>query len=460
MLAAIVTWLDRLSLVVGSLIVDVFKLQRVPSDAVPVIVVGSAVAVLVFWLFPKKRNLLSFPKIRRIKAQFRYLSLSLFSSAFACFFIELIFFRSMEFSFEFSLTWLVVTIGVLFIERLFVTFILYQPAIVSRLQRKIAIVGFGEEASQLAERISCDAGHTYGLYGVYNDPNEMHLNNNFSGGIDDLIARSRRDPLHAIIFAFPRVDEGDEFLKCISLKLRQVLSDIYIIPSLVDGVDVSMPVEYLGDSALFVLQRRPLSDFQIFQKSCVDFVLALFGIVFLFPFFVLVGIAIKIDSRGPIFFKQPRLGKNGREFFVYKFRSMYAHMSDAMADRQTSRGDPRVTRIGKWLRKLSIDEIPQLFNVIQGDMSLVGPRPHAPHTRAGGKLLDDALAEYVLRYHVKPGITGWAQVNGARGELVTLEDLKKRVSYDLDYIRRWSLILDFKIMFLTIVKEVFSRHAF
>lgn len=145
---------------------------------------------------------------------------------------------------------------------------------------------------------------------------------------------------------------------------------------------------------------------------------------------------------------------------VYKFRSMHTHMSDLMAERQTSRDDPRVTRIGKWLRRLSIDEVPQLLNVLKGEMSLVGPRPHAPHTRAGGLLLDDALVEYVLRYHVKPGITGWAQINGARGELVTIDDLKKRVAYDLDYIRRWSLVFDFRIMILTIVREVFSRHAF
>jgi polysaccharide biosynthesis protein PslA len=145
---------------------------------------------------------------------------------------------------------------------------------------------------------------------------------------------------------------------------------------------------------------------------------------------------------------------------VFKFRSMYTNASDILSVKQTSRDDPRVTRVGKWLRKLSIDEIPQLLNVLRGEMSLVGPRPHALQTRVEGELLNDVTAEYIMRFHVKPGITGWAQVNGARGELVTTDDLRKRVAYDLEYIQNWSAWFDLKIMALTLVREIVSHNAF
>lgn len=460
MLAMVVSWLDRASVLLGTTIAGSVEVSCFPSSVKSAVVFSGIVTVLVFGFLPKKRSLLAFPKIRRFKAQVRYFSVVVLLSFLVNVLIMSAFSDSFSECLELSSVWLGCCCCFLFIERLILTFILYQPAVVAKLQRKIAVVGVGSVAFHLAKRISCDAGHTYGLYGVFNASVGDGADGRFSGGLDDLIHRSRRDPLHAIILVCSDANSEDEFIKEAGLKLRPVLSDIYVMPSVNDSIDGSMPVEYLGPVALLVLQRRPLTDFQIFEKSVLDFFLAIFAIIFLTPLFVLVAVTIKLDSRGPVFFRQPRLGKNGREFMVYKFRSMHANMSDVMADRQTSRNDPRVTRIGKWLRKLSIDEIPQLFNVVQGDMSLVGPRPHAPHTRAGGQLLDDALAEYVLRYHVKPGITGWAQINGARGELVTLEDLKKRVTYDLEYIRRWSVFFDIKIMVLTVVREVFSRHAF
>jgi len=139
---------------------------------------------------------------------------------------------------------------------------------------------------------------------------------------------------------------------------------------------------------------------------------------------------------------------------------MYANTTDVLSVRQTSRDDPRVTRVGKWLRKLSVDELPQILNVLRGEMSLVGPRPHAPQTRVDGELLNEVISEYVLRYHVKPGITGWAQINGARGELVTGDDLRRRVSLDLEYIQRWSIAFDLKIIMLTAYREIMSKHAY
>ncbi len=197
-----------------------------------------------------------------------------------------------------------------------------------------------------------------------------------------------------------------------------------------------------------------------FCKRAMDYGLGSLAIVLASPALLAISIAIKLDSPGPVFFRQPRRGLNNRSFMVFKFRSMYKHLSDIDANRQTSRNDPRVTRVGRWLRRLSLDELPQLFNVMRGEMSLVGPRPHAPHTRVEGQLLDAASSDYMLRYSVKPGITGWAQVNGARGELVRREDLRKRIDYDLEYIRQWSVVFDLKIMVLTATREIISKNAF
>jgi lipopolysaccharide/colanic/teichoic acid biosynthesis glycosyltransferase len=197
-----------------------------------------------------------------------------------------------------------------------------------------------------------------------------------------------------------------------------------------------------------------------FQKHAIDYGI---GILMLLPATILllaVAVAIKLDSPGPIFFCQTRRGLDNQLFTVVKFRSMYAHLSDINVERQTSRGDPRVTRVGKWLRRHSLDELPQLWNVLRGEMSLVGPRPHAPNMRVEGELLSAVNDDYLLRYRVKPGITGWAQVNGVRGEVAKREDLGKRIDYDLDYIRRWSFGFDLRILILTMIREIFSKNAF
>jgi lipopolysaccharide/colanic/teichoic acid biosynthesis glycosyltransferase len=209
-----------------------------------------------------------------------------------------------------------------------------------------------------------------------------------------------------------------------------------------------------------VLQRRPLDEWQRLLKKIVDITIGLVGTLLLLLPAIVVAVAIKMDSPGPVLFRHPRLGFNNRQFMVFKFRSMYTDASDILSVKQTSRDDRRVTRVGKWLRKFSIDEIPQLLNVLRGEMSLVGPRPHALQTRVEGELLNDVAAEYIMRFHVKPGITGWAQVNGARGELVTTGDLRKRVAYDLEYIENWSAWLDLKIMALTMLREIVSHNAF
>jgi lipopolysaccharide/colanic/teichoic acid biosynthesis glycosyltransferase len=173
-----------------------------------------------------------------------------------------------------------------------------------------------------------------------------------------------------------------------------------------------------------------------------------------------IALAIKLDSRGPVFFRQPRLGFNQKIFHVYKFRTMYVADSDKLGDQLTRKGDKRITRLGNLLRKSSLDELPQLLNVLSGDMSIVGPRPHPLNAKAADKRYDEVVDGYAARHRVKPGITGWAQVNGWRGETDTYEKIEKRVEHDLSYIERWSVLFDLRIILRTAVHGFYHDNAF
>jgi exopolysaccharide biosynthesis polyprenyl glycosylphosphotransferase len=203
------------------------------------------------------------------------------------------------------------------------------------------------------------------------------------------------------------------------------------------------------DLPLLMACTRPIVGWGALIKRAEDVALSLGLLVFISPVMLSIAAAIKLTSKGPIFFRQRRLGYNNRVIEVLKFRSMYTHLSDADATMQALRGDKRVTPLGAWLRKTSMDELPQLLNVLKGDMSLVGPRPHALATTAGGLTLEEAVPVYASRHRVKPGITGWAQVNGYRGALDSVEKIVHRVNHDLYYIENWSLGFDLKILWRT-----------
>jgi undecaprenyl-phosphate galactose phosphotransferase/putative colanic acid biosynthesis UDP-glucose lipid carrier transferase len=188
----------------------------------------------------------------------------------------------------------------------------------------------------------------------------------------------------------------------------------------------------------------------------VDVIGASIGLLILAPLMILTAVAVKLDSPGPVFFRQKRNGFNAKQFSIFKFRSMTV-MEDGAVVTQAQRFDPRVTRVGKVLRRSSIDEIPQLLNVLLGDMSLVGPRPHA---LAHDDHYGDLLSEYAFRHHVKPGITGWAQVRGYRGETAQVEQMKGRVDCDIWYINNWTLTLDIKIIMMTCFEVVHNRNVY
>jgi lipopolysaccharide/colanic/teichoic acid biosynthesis glycosyltransferase len=194
-------------------------------------------------------------------------------------------------------------------------------------------------------------------------------------------------------------------------------------------------------------------------KRVFDAVLAA-GLLFVFsPLLMLIAAAIRLTSPGPALFKQPRWGHHAVVFNVYKFRTMYTNCGDQLCRQQTAHQDPRVTPLGRFLRRTSLDELPQLLNVLKGDMSLVGPRPHALGMTVEGRPNADAVQDYFFRYRVKPGLTGWAQVNGYRGPADTIEHLAQRVSHDLAYIKNWSLLFDLQILIKTAFKVLNDRNA-
>ncbi len=205
------------------------------------------------------------------------------------------------------------------------------------------------------------------------------------------------------------------------------------------------------------LNSSPMVGLNRLVKAVEDRLAAAFILIFISPVLLLIALGVKCTSKGPVFFKQLRHGWDGRIIKVYKFRTMIQHEEAAGQVTQATVGDHRITWFGKLLRKTSLDELPQFFNVLQGRMSIVGPRPHA---LAHNEFYKDSINAYMQRHKVKPGITGWAQVNGWRGETDTLEKMQKRVEYDLYYIENWSLLFDLKIIFLTLIQGFISKNAY
>jgi lipopolysaccharide/colanic/teichoic acid biosynthesis glycosyltransferase len=195
------------------------------------------------------------------------------------------------------------------------------------------------------------------------------------------------------------------------------------------------------------------------MKRLFDAGTASLALVFFAPLFAVIALAIKLSSPGPVFFTQYRYGHRNRRFRIYKFRTMHTHMSDALGVKQTTADDPRVTLVGKILRRTSFDELPQLINVVIGNMSLVGPRPHVPGMQAASTLYESLVPYYFQRHTIRPGITGLAQVNGCRGSTANAEAAISRVHNDLDYIERWSLWLDIKIIWWTLKREFLFGHG-
>ena len=328
---------------------------------------------------------------------------------------------------------------------------------------RVAIFGAGAQGARLAHYIQTHDKLTITLTGFYDDRRDGRVPKRVSGlpvlgNLTTLVDRIRLGGIDQVIVALPW--SADVRLQQIVSELALTPVRIRLAPDLASFVFASRPVVLLGEMPVMTLFERPISGVDAWAKSIEDRLLGGIALLLAAPLLALIAIAIKLDSPGPVLFRQPREGFNNRPFFVYKFRSMFHNRSEIDNIRQATRVDPRVTRVGAVLRKLSFDELPQLINVMQGNMSLVGPRPHAASTRAGGKLFSDVVLSYAARHKVKPGITGWAQVCGWRGETDTEDKLIKRFEHDLYYIENWSIWFDLYIMLRTGVALVTPKNAF
>jgi len=243
-----------------------------------------------------------------------------------------------------------------------------------------------------------------------------------------------------------------------SERLAELLAALEVVP-----VAVSLAVPVAGSSspgfAFSRIHEVPLTPLQRVSKRLFDLLVAGLALALVLPLMAVIALLIKADSPGPVFFRQTRRGFNNRPFDALKFRSLRHDAADPRADRLVTRGDPRVTRIGGFLRRSSLDELPQLVNVLKGDMALVGPRPHPLNAKAGGRAYEDVVARFQRRYRVRRGITSWAQVNGLRGNTETEDDLRRRVALDLEYIRHWSLWLDLWILAKTPIATFKGENA-
>jgi Undecaprenyl-phosphate glucose phosphotransferase len=287
-------------------------------------------------------------------------------------------------------------------------------------------------------------------------PEERELS--YLGGFDALLQLARTGQLDQVILALPQIRQ--DRLEYIADTLSAASIDLCVLPRETLELKTGYRVNFLGSLPVFAIWQQPIRDVDGIVKEILDRGLAAVAVVLLSPILLLTCLAIRLESKGPILFRQKRFGFNNNEISVLKFRSMYIDRQDSSGAERTQKNDPRVTRVGRVIRRTSIDELPQLFNVLKGDMSLVGPRPHATMMRVGDKYYFDAVKGYTARHRVKPGITGLAQVRGLRGEIATTERARKRVEYDVYYIENWSPLLDIRIMIETVLKLIWDKNAY
>jgi Undecaprenyl-phosphate glucose phosphotransferase len=333
-----------------------------------------------------------------------------------------------------------------------------------RLDRRAIVVGADDNGEELIKSLSVQKDSDVKLIGVFDDRGDSRTAPYCAGlpklgSVDDLVEFARRTRVDLVIFALPISAEN---------RILQMLKKLWVLP-----VDIRLSAHsnklrfrprsysYLGNVPVLDVFDRPIADWDVVMKWLFDKIVGGLLLLGAAPGMLLVALAIKLDSRGPVFFKQNRYGFNNELIEVYKFRSMYTEQTDMTASKLVTKDDPRVTRVGRFIRKTSLDELPQLINVVfRGNLSLVGPRPHAVHAKAADRLYDDAVDGYFARHRVKPGITGWAQINGWRGETDTEEKIRRRVEHDLYYIENWSVLFDLYILARTPVALAKTENAY
>ena len=316
--------------------------------------------------------------------------------------------------------------------------------------RRLAIAGLNELGLETAQNIAADPGLGLRLVGFFDDrgirrlPGREHPGATLAGDLSELVSRARRGEIDTILITLPM--RAESRIRYVLDQLSDSTVSVYIVPDFFVFELLHSRWTNMGGLPAVSVFENPFYGVDGVVKRMADLALASAALVVAAMPMLLVAVAVKLSSPGPVFFRQRRYGLDGREIRVWKFRSMRS-CDDGPVVKQATQGDPRVTRLGALLRKTSLDELPQLFNVIDGSMSLVGPRPHAT---AHNEQFRGLIRGYMLRHKVKPGITGLAQVCGCRGETDTLEKMQRRVALDHQYIRQWSIGLDLKILFRTL----------
>ena len=322
-----------------------------------------------------------------------------------------------------------------------------------RLARRVAVIGTGQAAAAIAGELQAH-GDEARVVGLFADGDVSSGAGN-TGNLELLAAMADTGEIDEVILAMP--EDPPAALRETVEKLASTQVEVKVYPRLPNlGFPIQGFSKVAGISGL-TIQSRPLAGWGAPLKRAEDVVLASLLLMLLAPVFLVIACLIKLDSAGPVLFRQERHGFNNNRFRVFKFRTMHHDPVPDPSTPQARRNDPRVTRIGAFLRRTSLDELPQILNVLRGEMSLVGPRPHAT---AHNDLYARLINGYLARHRVKPGITGWAQVNGWRGETETLEKMRIRLEHDLFYIANWSLLLDIKILLLTIPVVLRGTNAY
>ncbi|WBU27951.1 undecaprenyl-phosphate glucose phosphotransferase [Rhodopseudomonas palustris] len=346
-------------------------------------------------------------------------------------------------------------LALLIIERLSVRALVRRWASQGRLDRRTVIVGADANGAKLIEALKAEHADASDIriLGVFDDRNDARSQSTCAGvpklgKVDDIPEFARRTRVDLVLFALPISAET---------RILDMLKKLWVLP-----VDIRLSAHtnklrfrpraysYVGKVPTLDVFEAPITDWDQVIKQVFDRVVGGFILLLAAPVMALVALAIKLDSPGPVLFRQKRFGFNNERIDVLKFRSMYHDQADPTASKVVTRNDPRVTRVGRFIRRTSLDELPQLFNVVfKGNLSLVGPRPHAVQGKLQSQLFDEAVDGYFARHRVKPGITGWAQINGWRGEIDNEEKIQKRVEFDLYYIENWSVLFDLYILLRT-----------
>ena len=357
------------------------------------------------------------------------------------------------------ITWVLLSLATLGLIRVAYHYLIKRWNQTGRFVRTVAIIGACDEAKLLVAKLSGYSVEKFAIAGVFDDrltrvPTSIG-DYPVRGTVTDLIQFSQARRVDEIIIALPM--QASKRIGTIVEKLRVLPADLRVC---IEPVANAFPVSGVSETAsvrMLDVLDRPLKHWSGTIKWIEDKVLSSVFLIVFGPVMLLIALAIKMESAGPVFFIQKRFGFNNQPVNVLKFRTMRIDQCDESGERRTVENDPRVTRVGRFLRTSSLDELPQFLNVLRGEMSIIGPRAHALAMKAGDQFYFDAVENYAQRHRVRPGITGWAQVNGLRGEIDTLDKAKQRVAYDLHYIDNWSLGLDIRIIAMTI-KTIFTRQ--